>query len=136
MPVMTADELNARMQGTLATTLGIVVTEATLERVVGEFSVRPEITTLGGTVHGGTLMAVADTVGAMGAVLNLPDGAGTTTLESKTNFFAGCKAGKIRAVCDRLHAGRRTSVWQTRLYDEGGRMLTQTIQTQMVLLPG
>jgi uncharacterized protein (TIGR00369 family) len=135
MPVMTAADLNARMSGTLATTLGLVVVEAAPERVVGEFTVKPELTTLGGTVHGGTLMAVADTVGAMGAVLNLPEGAGTTTLESKTNFFAGCKAGKIRAVCDRLHAGRRTSVWQTRLYDESGRLLTQTIQTQMVLLP-
>ena len=101
MPVMTAADLNARMTGTLSTTLGLVVVEAAPERVVGEFTVKPEL----------------------------------TTLESKTNFFAGCKAGKIRAVCDRLHAGRRTSVWQTRLYDESGRMLTQTIQTQMVLMP-
>ena len=98
MPATSAADLNARMTGTLATTLGLVVVEAAPERVVGEFTVKPELTTLGGTVHGGTLMAVADTVGAMGAVLNLPEGAGTTTLESKTNFFAGCKAGKIRAL--------------------------------------
>ena len=80
-------------------------------------------------------MAVADQVGAVAAFLNLPPGAGTTTLESKTNFFSGCKGGKVRAEATPLHVGGRTSVWQTRLYDEAGKMLSQTLQTQLVLLP-
>ena len=133
MPVMSAADLNARMTGTLATTLGLVVVEASPERVVGEFTVKPELTTLGGTVHGGTLMAVADTVGAMGAVLNLPEGAGTTTLESKTNFLAAGNGTVLRAEATPLHKGRSTMVWQTRVTDDTGRLVSLTTQTQMVL---
>ena len=91
--------------------------------------------TIGGILHGGTMMAFADTIGAVAAFINLPPGAGTTTLESKTNFFSGCKSGVVRAEATPLHRGKRTSVWQTKLTDENGRMLTLTIQTQMVLLP-
>jgi uncharacterized protein (TIGR00369 family) len=80
-------------------------------------------------------MAAADQAGATAAFLNLPPGAGTTTLESKTNFFAGCKGGKVRIETTPLHVGGRTSVWQTRLYDEAGKLLSQTLQTQLVLLP-
>ena len=78
-------------------------------------------------------MAFADTVGAVATVLNLPPGASTTTLESKTNFFAAGRAGVVRAEATPLHRGRRTMVWQTRVTDEGGRLLSLTTQTQMVL---
>ncbi|TWT14156.1 PaaI family thioesterase [Reyranella sp. CPCC 100927] len=123
------------MQGLFGTVLGLKVIEARKDKVVAEFDWRPDLCTVGGTLHGGALMAVADQVGATAAFLNLPAGAGTTTLESKTNFFAGCKAGKVRAEATPLHVGGRTSVWQTRLYDEAGKLLSQTLQTQLVLLP-
>ena len=82
----------------------------------------------------GTLMAFADTVGAVATALNLPPGAGTTTLESKTNFFAAGRTGIVRAESTPLHRGKRTMVWQTKVTDESGRMLSLTIQTQMVLV--
>ena len=88
---------------------------------------------MGGALHGGTLMAFADTVGAAATMLNLPPGAGTTTLESKTNFFAAGRSGVVRAESTPLHRGKRTMVWQTRVTDEAGRLLSMTIQTQMVL---
>jgi uncharacterized protein (TIGR00369 family) len=78
-------------------------------------------------------MAFADTVGAVATVLNLPPGAGTTTLESKTNFFAAGRSGIVRAESTPLHRGKRTMVWQTKVTDESGRMLSLTTQTQMVL---
>lgn len=130
-----ADSINERMQGLFGTVLGLKVVEARKDKVVAEFDWRPDLCTVGGTLHGGALMAVADQVGATAAFMNLPAGAGTTTLESKTNFFAGCKAGKVRAEATPLHVGGRTSVWQTRLYDEAGKLLSQTLQTQLVLLP-
>jgi len=120
-------------KGTLAEHLGIRFVEATPERVVAELDHRPALTTVGGALHGGTLMALADTVGAAATFLNLPAGAGTTTLEPKTNFFAAGKSGTVRAEATPLHRGRRTQVWQTRVTDESGRLLSLTIQTQMVL---
>src|SRR5215470_2152005 len=124
---------NERMQGTLSTLLGMRVVEAAPERVVAELTVRDDLRTVGGALHGGTLMALADTVGATATVLNLPTGATTTTLESKTNFFAAGRAGVVRAETTPLHRGKRTMVWQTRVTDESGRLLSLTIQTQMVL---
>ena len=126
-------DLNAVHKGTLAETLGIRFVEATPERVVAELDYRPPLTTVGGALHGGTLMAFADTVGAAATFLNLPAGASTTTLESKTNFFAAGRAGTVRAEAIPLHRGRRTNVWQTRVTDEAGKLLSLTIQTQMVL---
>jgi uncharacterized protein (TIGR00369 family) len=78
-------------------------------------------------------MALADTVGAAATVLNLPPGATTTTLESKTNFIAAGRADTVRAEATCLHRGRRTMVWQTRVTEPSGRLLSLTIQTQMVL---
>jgi uncharacterized protein (TIGR00369 family) len=121
-------------RGTLAELLGIRFVEASKDRVVAELTIRDDLRTVGGSLHGGTLMAFADTVGATATVLNLPPGAGTTTLESKTNFFAAGRQGLVRAESVPLHRGRRTMVWQTRMTDESGRLLAQTIQTQMVLL--
>lgn len=126
-------ELAERQRGTLAELLGIRFVEASKDRVVAELAIRDELRTLGGALHGGTLMALADTVGATATFLNLPPGAGTTTLESKTNFFAAGRQGVVRAESVPLHRGKRTMVWQTRMTDESGRLLAQTIQTQMVL---
>ena len=120
-------------KGTLAELLGIRVVEAAQDRVVAELTMREDLTTVGGSLHGGTLMAFADTIGAAATMLNLPEAAGTTTIESKTNFFAGARAGVVRAESTPLHRGKRTMVWQTRVTDENGRLLSLTIQTQMVL---
>jgi 1,4-dihydroxy-2-naphthoyl-CoA hydrolase len=120
-------------RGTLAELLGIRFVEATPDRVVAELDYRDELTTVGGSLHGGTLMAFADTIGAVATVLNLPEGASTTTLESKTNFFAAGRSGTVRAETTPLHRGKRTMVWQTRVTNDAGRLLSLTIQTQMVL---
>jgi 1,4-dihydroxy-2-naphthoyl-CoA hydrolase len=121
-------------KGTFAEHLGIRFVDAAPDRVVAELAFRDPLATLGGSVHGGTLMAFADTVGAAATFLNLPAGAATTTLESKTNFFAAGRGGTLRAEATPLHRGKRTMVWQTRITDERGRLLTLTIQTQMVLV--
>lgn len=121
------------LRGTLAELLGIRIIDASLERVVAELSFRDALTTVGGSLHGGTLMALADTVGAAATMLNLPPGARTTTLESKTNFLAAARSGTVRAEATPLHRGKRTMVWQTRVTDEAGRLLSLTTQTQMVL---
>ena len=126
--------LQAPQQGTLTDLLGMRFVEASLDRVVAEIEVRDDHRTVGGRVHGGTLMALADTVGATATVINLPPGASTATLESKTNFFAAGRDGRIRAEAIPLHRGRRTQVWQTRVTDDAGRLLSLTIQTQMVLV--
>jgi 1,4-dihydroxy-2-naphthoyl-CoA hydrolase len=126
--------ISAALEGTLAQLMGIQFVEATADRVVAQLAIRDDLRTVGGSLHGGTLMALADTVGATATVLNLPDGASTTTLESKTNFFAAGRAGIVRAEATPLHRGKRTMVWQTRVTDQNGRMLSLTIQTQMVLM--
>ena len=110
--------------------LGMRFVELGADKVVAELDLREELSTVGGAVHGGTLMALADTVGAAGTVAM---GLRTATLESKTNFFAAATAGKLRAESTALHKGRRTHVWQTRVTDEKGRLLSLTIQTQMIL---
>jgi uncharacterized protein (TIGR00369 family) len=130
-----AAAVTERFRGTLSELLGIRFVEAGPERVVAELTYRPDLTTIGGSMHGGTLMALADTVGATATVLNLPAGATTTTLESKTNFMAAARAGVVRAESTPLHRGRSTMVWQTRVTDESGRLLSVTTQTQMVLQP-
>jgi uncharacterized protein (TIGR00369 family) len=125
--------LGELFRGTLAELLGIGFVEASLDRVVAEIPIRDALTTVGGAVHGGTLMALADTVGAAATALSLPPGATTVTLESKTNFLAAGRGGTVRAESTCLHRGRRTMVWQTRVTDAGGRVLSLTIQTQMIL---
>ena len=113
--------------------LGIELVELDKDRVVATLKVRPELLTITEVVHGGTLMAFADTVGAAGTAANLAPGQNTATIESKTNFFAACRSGVIRAEATPLHKGKRTHVWQTRVTDENGRLLSLTIQTQMIL---
>lgn len=114
--------------------MGIKVTVAEKERVVAELTIREELCTSGQIAHGGTIMAFADTVGALGTVVNLREGQGTTTLESKTNFFAGAPIGtRLIAEATPLHRGRRTQVWETRISNGQGRLVAKVTQTQMVL---
>ena len=134
MDIDAVAQVTESQRGTLAELLGVRFVELSKDRVVAELTIRDELRTVGGSLHGGTLMALADTVGATATFLNLPPGAGTTTLESKTNFFAAGRQGIVRAESVPLHRGKRTMVWQTRMTDEGGRLLAQTIQTQMVLV--
>ena len=116
--------------------LALSMIEASRDRVVGRAEWAAERCTAGGVLHGGYLMATVDSVGAMCAVQNLPEGAaGTTTIESKTNFLAGGRAGIMRATATPLHKGRRTMVWQTNITDETGRLLSVTTQTQLVIPP-
>jgi len=113
--------------------LGIEFVEITPDRVVARLKVDERLMTVTGTIHGGTLMAFADTIGAAGTVANLADGQRTATLESKTNFIAGCKSGTVQAEARPIHKGKRTHVWETRITDESGKLLSITTQTQMIL---
>jgi 1,4-dihydroxy-2-naphthoyl-CoA hydrolase len=116
--------------------LGIEFLSASRERVTAAMPVRPELCTVNSVIHGGAIMAFADTLGAAGTVLNLPEGAGTTTIESKTNFLAAAPAGaRLLGEALPVHRGRRTMVWQTRLTLENGRAVALVTQTQMVLEP-
>jgi uncharacterized protein (TIGR00369 family) len=116
--------------------MGVETLEATPKRIRLRLSVREDLCTTGGILHGGAIMALADTAGALGASLNLPEGAQTTTLESKTNFVGFARAGTaVTAEASPVHVGRRTSVWQTRVEDETGRLVAVVIQTQLTLEP-
>jgi 1,4-dihydroxy-2-naphthoyl-CoA hydrolase len=116
--------------------MGVKVLEAWAEKIVAELTVRDDLCTSGGILHGGAAMAFADSLGAIGAFLSLPEGAiGTTTIESKTNFLGAAKAGStIRAETTPVHRGRRTSVWQTRITTAEGKPVALVLQTQMVLV--
>lgn len=114
--------------------MGVELVERSKDKVVGRLAVRDELCTSGGILHGGAYMAFADTLGAIGAVSNLGEGQWTTTLESKTNFFRGAQVGTtITGTSTPLHVGRRSSVWQTRITDEAGKLMALVTQTQMVL---
>lgn len=132
---MTPLEKIAAMKMPFAELMGVTFTEAGKERVVARMQVRPDLCTLGHTIHGGALMAFADSVGAAATVINLPEDAkGTTTIESKTNFIGGAKEGaSVIAIAAPVHRGRRTQVWQTRLETEEGKLVAVVTQTQMVL---
>ncbi|HET6239017.1 MAG TPA: PaaI family thioesterase, partial [Acetobacteraceae bacterium] len=114
--------------------LGIRVTETTTDRVVAEMEVRPELCTSPAVLHGGAVMAFADTLGALGTLANLPQGAGTTTIESKTNFIGPAPAGStVIGSATPVHRGRRTQVWQTRITTRDGKLIALVTQTQLVI---
>jgi 1,4-dihydroxy-2-naphthoyl-CoA hydrolase len=116
--------------------IGLHFTGAAPDRVTAELVVREELCTNPAVLHGGAMMALADSLGACATILNLSGGRGTTTIESKTNFFAPAPLGsKVLAECSPLHRGRRTMVWQTRITNENGKLLAIVTQTQMVLEP-
>jgi uncharacterized protein (TIGR00369 family) len=123
------------MQMPFAKLKGVTFTEAEPDRVVARMPVRADLCTAGRTVHGGAIMAFADSVGAAATVINLPEDAkGTTTIESKTNFIRGAGEGTtLIATATPVHRGRRTQVWQTRLETEDGKLVAIVTQTQMVL---
>ena len=128
------DKVNA-MKMPFAELKGVKFTEVEKDRVVARMLVRPDLCTLHHTIHGGAIMAFADSVGAAATVINLPEDAkGTTTIESKTNFIGGAKEGStVIATATPVHRGRRTQVWQTRLETDDGRLVAVVTQTQMVL---
>ena len=114
---------------------GVTFVEADQDRVVAKMLVRPDLCTLRNTIHGGAVMAFADSVGAAATVINLPvDAKGTTTLESKTNFIGGAREGTtVTATATPVHRGRRTQVWTTRVEAEDGKLVAVVTQTQLVL---
>jgi len=132
-PALSLDELVALMP--LSAGLGIELTAAEPEQATARLAWRPELCTTFGVLHGGALMALADSVGAVCAVLNLPTGATTSTIESKTNFFRGVREGAVHATSTPLHVGRTTIVVQTDLLDDRGKRVAQVTQTQAVLAP-
>src|SRR3954466_11697903 len=132
---MTLLEKVRSMKMPFAELKGVTFTEADKDRVVAQMLVRPDLCTLNHTIHGGALMAFADSVGAAATVINLPEEAkGTTTIESKTNFIGGAREGSVvTATATPVHRGRRTQVWQTRLESDAGKLVAIVTQTQMVL---
>ncbi|MFF7308225.1 hotdog fold thioesterase [Streptomyces sp. NPDC008137] len=119
-----------------ADALGITLEEATPAQVRAVLGWAPELCTVGGALHGGALMTLADTAGAVCAFLNLPPGASTSTVESKTNFFRAVRSGHVRAEARPVHVGRSLIAVRTDLYDEDGTLVGQTTQTQAVLTAG
>jgi uncharacterized protein (TIGR00369 family) len=126
--------LQEQTKGLLPGTLGIEFLEVAAERVSAALTVRPEVCTVGGVLHGGAIMAFADTLGAVATLLNLSDRGRTTTIESKTNFLGAAPAGtRVIGECTPIHRGRTTMVWQTQVKSETGKLLAMVIQTQLVL---
>jgi len=116
--------------------MGVRLLELAPERVLAELEVRADLCTSGGILHGGAYMAFADTLGAVGTLLNLPAGKGTTTTDSSTKFIAPAKVGStVRGESVALHRGRTTMVWQTSVRNENGRLCALVTQTQLVLAP-
>jgi 1,4-dihydroxy-2-naphthoyl-CoA hydrolase len=114
--------------------LGIVFVSASPDRIVAEMTVREDLCTTPAVLHGGAIMAFADTLGAMGTIVNLPQGAGTTTVESKTDFVAPAPVGtRVIGETTPVHRGRRTMIWQTRISTSEGRLVALVTQTQLVL---
>jgi 1,4-dihydroxy-2-naphthoyl-CoA hydrolase len=116
--------------------MGLTVVSVAPDCVTAELPVREDLCTRPPVLHGGAVMAFADTLGAVATIANLPEGASTTTIESKTNFFAAIALGDTaKAECTPLHRGRTTMVWQTRITRGDGRLAAIVTQTQLVL-PG
>src|SRR4051812_5243518 len=124
----------ASNQPPFADFLGLRITHVSPERVTGELPARDELNNRFGVLHGGALMALADNLGGTATAANLKDGQSTTTIESKTNFFAAIPVGSTaKAECTSLHRGRTTMVWQTKVMREDGRLAAIVTQTQLVL---
>lgn len=114
--------------------MGVTLTEASPERVVATLAVRPDLCTTGAILHGGAVMAFADTLGAVGTFLNLPQGARTTTVDSSTKFIGAAPAGSIvTGTCTAFHRGRTTMVWQTEVRSDAGKLCAVVTQTQLVI---
>lgn len=137
---MTAPNLAASMQewtkGLLPDLLGVEFTDATPDKVIARLAVRKDLCTIGDNLHGGAIMAFADTLGAVAAILNMPQGARTTTIESKTNFIRGAPVGtRVIGESVPVHKGRTTVVCQTTIRSEAGKLVALVTQTQLVIAP-
>ena len=128
-------DLHARLAPLFPGLMGDELTEAAPDRVVAHMTVRPDLCTAGGILHGGAVMAFADTLGAVGTVLNLPPGGRTTTTDSSTKFIAGAPAGSVVVgECSAFHRGRSTMVWQTLVRLDSGKLCAVVTQTQLVMV--
>jgi 1,4-dihydroxy-2-naphthoyl-CoA hydrolase len=128
-------DVRSMAQPPFAEFLGVRVIHISRERVAAELTVREELGNRFGILHGGAIMALADNLGGTATIANLPENATTTTIESKTNFFAGISVGDTaHAECTPLHRGRSTMVWQTRITRGDGKLAAIVTQTQMVLM--
>ena len=126
--------IHERMKGLFPDLLGVGLLEVSQERVTATMIVRQDLCTVGDILHGGAIMAFADTLGAVATVMNLPPGARTTTLESKTNFISSAPVGtEITGECVAFHRGRRTMVWQTKITSAEVKLIAVVTQTQMVI---
>jgi len=131
-----AKTIQEKLKGILPELLGIQLVEVTEEKVVATLKVRADLCTTGKILHGGTIMAFADTLGAIGTVVNLPQGHGTAIIESKTNFIGGAPEGSVvTGEATPVHKGRTTQVWQTRITSGEGKLVALVTQTQIVLPP-
>jgi uncharacterized protein (TIGR00369 family) len=137
MPAVDLPTLQKMMEGHFPEYLGIQFTHADADVVRGDLAVRTEVCTMPMAVlHGGAVMSLADTLGAVATFLNLPPGAGTTTLESKTNFVRAAPVGTtVTGECTPIHRGKSTMVWQTKITSAEGDLVAIVTQTQMVLQP-
>lgn len=126
--------MQGRVKGLLPDTMGIEFTDVTPDKVIARLAVRKDLCTIGDNLHGGAIMAFADTLGAVVAILNMPEGARTTTIESKTNFIGGAPLGtRVTGESLALHKGRTTVVCQTTIRSEAGKLVALVTQTQLVI---
>ena len=132
--MLTIDDVQQLLAPMFPGLMGVRITALAPERVGAEMVVRPELCTGGGILHGGAYMAFADTLGAVGTVINLPAGKRTTTTDSSTKFISGARVGStVTAECVALHRGRSTMVWQTTIHSAEGKLCAVVTQTQLVL---
>ncbi len=131
---MDAAAIQKRIDDMFPGSMGVKLVEITQEKVLATLTVRRDLCTGGETLHGGAYMAFADTLGALGTIVNMPPGARTTTIESKTNFMGGAPLGStVTGESTPLHRGRTTQVWTTRITNDMGKLLAVVTQTQMIL---
>ena len=129
-----AADIQKRIQPLFPGLMGVEIQEAGPDKIVATMLVRPELCTAGGVCHGGAYMAFADTLGALGTVVNLPPNTRTTTIESKTNFMGAAPVNtRITGESVPIHRGKSTHVWQTTVRSEAGKLCAIVTQTQMVL---
>ncbi len=129
------ETLQQRLESLFPGLMGVQLVEVSPDRVVATMAVRPDLCTSGGILHGGAYMAFADTLGAVGTVVNLPPGARTTTTDSSTKFIAGAPVGStVTGESTAFHKGRSTMVWQTLVRNEAGKLCAVVTQTQLVMV--
>ena len=131
---MNVDSLQELLAPLLPGLMGMKITRAEPEVVEATMLVRPDLCTTGGILHGGSVMAFADTLGGVATFVNLPAGARTTTIESSTKFLAAARVGTtVSAQCTAFHRGKTTMVWQTLIRNDAGKLAAVVTQTQLVI---